>query len=168
MSTIQEQMKAYIESSPTVMGMAPGGVWTRPLKRGEAPSPGETYTGDTDPTIEAFDPDTGWVRPCIVISPRIDRGAYYGLMRATSKYMILSPTIAYYGPPVDQQGEQLHIMSLFVGRILHGKRVQVAPGEFGTIVIPHEVTGSTEIPEMPNSGVVMIERLEIAAVFDRT
>ena len=168
MITIQEQMKAYIEASPTIMALAPGGVWTRPLKRGEAPPPGETYTGDTDPTIEAFDPATGWVQYSIVISPRVDRGAYYGLMRATEKYMIMSPTVAYYGPPTDQQGEQLQLLSLFVGRVLKGKRFLFAPGEFGHLVVPHEVAGAGEIPEMPNSGVVMIERFEIAAVFDRT
>ena len=169
MSTIQEQMKAYIESSPTIMSMAVGGVWTRPLKRGDPPPVGQpAYTGDNDPTPEAFDEVTGWVKPCIVISPRIDTGAYYGLIRTSGKHMIFSPTVAYYAPPTDQQGEVLGIMSLYTGRILNKKRIQFAPGEFGHMVIPHETMGTVEIPEMPNSGVVMIERMEIAAVFDRT
>jgi hypothetical protein len=168
MSSIQEQIKSYLEANPTLMSLAEGGVWTRPLKRGERPPVGEEYTGDSDPTPEAFDPDTGWVLPCIVISPRIDTGAYYGLIRASGKYMVMSPIVAYYAPPTDQQGEILTKMSLLTGRTLLGKKVEILPGEGGNIVIPHMITGSIEIPEMPNSGVVMVERLEIDAVFDRT
>lgn len=166
--SIQNQMKAYIDASVPVMTLAPGGVWTRPLKRGEPPPPGVVYDGENDPTPEAFDPDTGWVKPCIVISPRMDTGAYYGLIRTTGKHMIYVPTIAYYAPPTDQQGNTLSSLSLMVGRVLNKKRIQYAPGEFGHIVVTHEAIGSVEIPEMPNSGVVMIERMEIAAVFDRT
>lgn len=168
MRSIQEQIKDYLEASPAVTGLATGGIWTRPLKRGEFPPPGEEYTGETDPTPEAFDVESGWVLPSIVISPRIDTGPYYGLIRASGKYMVMVLTLAYYAPPTDQQGATLANLSLLVGRELNRKPIQFAPGEFGHIVIPHEVTGSTEIPEMPNSGVVMIERLEIPAVFDKT
>lgn len=168
MSSIQEQIKAYLDASPTVTALATGKIWTRPLKRGETPPVGTSFTGDGDPTPEAFDDITGWVKPSVVISQRIDVGAYYGLIRASGKYMILSPTLGYYAPPTDQQGEILMQMSLAVTKTLNGKTIQIAPGEGGTIVIPHNVMGSVEIPEMPNSGVVMIERLEIATVFDRT
>lgn len=167
MISMQEQIKSYLEASAPVMAVATGGIWTRPLKRGEAPPPGG-FTGEGDPTPEAFDDMTQWVKPCVVISPRIDTGAYYGLIRASGKYMVLSPTLAYYAPPTDQQGATLSTLSLLVTRALNGKRIMFAPDEFGHIVIPHEVTGSTEIPEMPNSGVVMIERLEIPSVFDKT
>lgn len=168
MTSIQEQLKSYLEASTAVMAIATGGIWMRPLKRGEVPPPGVEYTGDTDPTPEAFDDLTGWVKPCVVISPRIDTGPYYGLIRASGKYMVQSPTLAYYAPPTDQKGVTLSQLSLLVSRALNRKRIMFAPGEFGHIVIPHEITGSIEIPEMPNSGVVMIERLEIPAVFDRT
>lgn len=169
LATIQEQMKAYIEASPVIMALATGGVWTRPLKRaGETVAPDVSYTGDSDPTPDAFDPQTGWVKPCIVISQRLDSGSYYGLQRATSRYMLMSPTVAYYAPPTDQQGHTLSALSLYTGRVLSKKRVQFAEGEFGHLLIPHEIMGAVEIPEMPNSGVVMIERMEIVAVFDRT
>lgn len=164
-ATIQEQLKAYIVASPTIMALAVGGVWTRPLKRGGDPL--VTYTGEADPTPQAFDEETQWVKPCIVISPRVDRGTYYGTRRATGNYMLFAPVIAYYAPPTDQQGETLQQMSLYTGRLLNGKRIQFAPGEFGKVVVPHEVIGSVEIPEMPNSGVVMVERFEIPAVFQR-
>ena len=166
--SIQEQIKAYLEGNAGVMALATGGIWTRPLKRGAPPPPGEEYTGESDPTPEAFDDETGWVKPCIVISPRIDSGAYYGLIRATGKYMVFSPTLAYYAPPTDQQGDVLSQLSITATRTLNGKSVEYAENEYARIVIPHNVIGSTEIPEMPNSGVVMIERLEIPAMFDRS
>lgn len=168
-ATIQEQIQTYLKASPVVADAATGGIWTRPLKRaGEDVPPGTEYTGDNDPTPQAFDANTGWVKPSIVIGQRLDYGRYYGTTRATSKYMIMVPIIAYYAPPTDQQGHNLSMMSLLTGRVLHKKRIQFAPGEFGRLLVPHEIMGSVEIPEMPNSGVVMIERLEIVAVFDRT
>lgn len=169
MLTIQEQIQAYLMATPEVADYAPGGIWTRPLKRaGEHAPPGTNYTGDNDPTPEAFDDLTGWVRPCVVISQRMDSGPYYGTTRATSKYMLMSPTIAYYAPPTDQQGHILSALSLNTGRALHMKSIMFAPGEYGRLIVPHEIMGAVEIPEMPNSGVVMIERMEVVAVFDRT
>lgn len=165
--SVQSQIKAYLEASAPLMALASGGVWTRPLAR---PGMGEwdgIYSGDLDPTPQAFDEENGWVKPCIVISPRLDRGRYTGFVGDDSRYANFSPLLAYYTPPTDQKGETALQMSMIAARVLRGRRVQVVDGVFGHLLPTHEVTGSTPIPEMPSSGVVSIERYSIATVIYR-
>lgn len=164
--TVQEHIATILRDDPALAALATGLVWTRPLYREGMDNAGE-FAGDLAPTPEAFDEETAWVKPCVVISPRLDRGPFYGASARGSKHMMYAPLLAYYAPPDDQQGAVLNALSLAAGGALAGASVEYAPGKYGRVVIPHEVAGSVPIPEMPHSGVVMTERIEVVAVFDR-
>jgi hypothetical protein len=161
---VRDSIRDILIAESELTAIVPEGrIWTRPLVR---PGSSDPLDIGFEPTPEAFDDVAPfWLKSNIVVGSRITRIRDRNRRRADNQTARWGVTLAYYVPP---DGESLltdisWCVSVALGR--DESWITIPGSRKARAVVPHDISASVPVPEFPDAGFVMLERIEIPTVW---